>query len=45
MQLYISCNTVANAPAFGPHSRPDWVVSRNISPLPIEDDHGVTKAA
>ena len=43
--IYISCNTVANAPAFGPTSRPDWVVSRNTAPLPIEDDQGVTKAA
>ena len=25
--------------------RPDWVVSRNWNPLPIEDDEGVLKAA
>ena len=43
--IYISCNTVANAPQFGPQSRPDWVVSRNVRPLPIEDDQGVLKAA
>lgn len=43
--IYVSCNAVANAPAFGPASRPDWVVSRNIAPLPMEDDAGVTKAA
>jgi ectoine hydroxylase len=43
--IYISCNTVANAPQFGPQSRPDWVVSRNTRPLPIEDDQGVLKAA
>jgi ectoine hydroxylase len=43
--VYISCNACANAPAFGPHSRPDWVVSRNTAPLPIEDDQGVTRAA
>ena len=43
--IYISCNTVANAPQFGPQSRPDWVVSRNVRPLAIEDDQGVLKAA
>ena len=43
--IYISCNAVANAPKFTASSRPDWVVSRNTAPLPIEDDAGVTKAA
>ena len=43
--IYISCNATANAPAFGPNTRPDWVVSRNTVPLPIEDDEGVLKAA
>jgi len=43
--IYVSCNAVANAPAFGPDTRPDWVVSRNTAPLPIEDDAGVVKAA
>lgn len=31
--IYISFNACANAPAFGPQSRPDWVVSRNTRPL------------
>ncbi|MGH8670061.1 MAG: phytanoyl-CoA dioxygenase family protein [Burkholderiales bacterium] len=39
--IYISFNACANAPQFGPHSRPDWVVSRNTRPLPIEADQGV----
>jgi ectoine hydroxylase len=43
--VYISCNTVANKPQLGPNPRPDWVVSRNWTPLPIEDDEGVLKAA
>lgn len=43
--IYISCNTVANKPVLGPNPRPDWVVSRNWHPLPVEDDHGVTRAA
>ena len=43
--VYISFNACANAPKFGPDSRPDWVVSRNTAPLPIEDDAGVVKAA
>ena len=29
----------------GHDARPDWVVSRNCKPLPIEDDEGVLKAA
>lgn len=37
--------TAARAPKFGPHSRPDWVVSRNAEPLAIENDEGVLKAA
>ena len=45
LHIYISCNAVANAPKFTASSRPDWVVSRNTAPLPIEDDAGVTKAA
>ncbi len=43
--IYVSCNAVANRPVLGPNPRPDWVVSRNWQPLPIEDDEGVTKAA
>jgi ectoine hydroxylase len=43
--IYISFNTCANAPAFGPASRPDWVVSRNTQPLPVEADEGVLEAA
>lgn len=43
--IYISCNAVANAPRFGPTTRPDWVVSRNTRALPLEDDDGVLKAA
>jgi ectoine hydroxylase len=43
--IYVSCNTVANKPQLGPDARPDWVVSRNWKPLPIEDDEGVLKAA
>jgi ectoine hydroxylase len=42
--IYISFNACANAPQFGPTTRPDWVVSRNTRPLPIEDDAGVMKA-
>ena len=41
--IYVSCNTVANKPQLGPDARPDWVVSRNWKPLPIEDDEGVLK--
>ena len=43
--IYISFNACANAPRFGPDTRPDWVVSRNTKPLPIEADEGVLKAA
>lgn len=43
--IYISFNACANAPAFGPESRGDWVVSRNTGPLPVEDDGGILKAA
>lgn len=43
--IYISCNAVANRPAFGPSSRPDWVVSRNTAPLPVEDDGAIVRAA
>ncbi len=43
--IYISFNSCANAPRFGPGSRPDWVVSRNTRPLRIENDEGVLKAA
>jgi ectoine hydroxylase len=31
--IYISFNACANAPQFGPDTRPDWVVSRNTRPL------------
>ena len=43
--IYISFNACANAPRVGPESRPDWVVSRNTAPLPLEDDQGIVKAA
>src|SRR2546430_2554935 len=43
--IYISFNACANAPQFGPNSRPDWVVSRNTGPLPVENDAGVLHAA
>lgn len=43
--IYISFNACANAPRFGPDSRPDWVVSRNTRPLPVEADEGVLQAA
>jgi ectoine hydroxylase len=43
--IYISCNASANAPAFGPQSRPDWVTSRNTGPLPMEADSAIVKAA
>ena len=43
--IYVSCNTVANRPQLGDNPRPDWVVSRNWNPLPIEGDQGVLKAA
>lgn len=39
--IYISFNACANAPQFGPESRPDWVVSRNTQALPVEADEGV----
>ena len=42
--IYISFNSCANAPRFGPDTRPDWVVSRNTRPLPIEDDAAILKA-
>ncbi|HYG54072.1 MAG TPA: phytanoyl-CoA dioxygenase family protein [Burkholderiales bacterium] len=43
--IYISFNSCANAPQFGPDTRPDWVVSRNTAPLPVEADEGVLQAA
>jgi ectoine hydroxylase len=36
--IYISFNCCANAPPLGPDARPDWVVSRNTQPLPVEAD-------
>ena len=36
--IYISFNACANAPQFTEKSRPDWVVSRNTRPLPVETD-------
>src|SRR5258708_763937 len=39
--IYISFNACANAPQFGPQSRPDWVVSRNTRPLPVEADDAI----
>src|SRR5436853_7703341 len=35
--IYISFNACANAPQFGPETRPDWVVSRNTAPLQFEE--------
>src|SRR5438309_2913597 len=43
--IYIPFNACANAPQFGPNSRPDWVVSSNTGPLPVENDAGVLHAA
>jgi hypothetical protein len=43
--IYISFSACANAPQFGPNTRPDWIVSRNTKPLPIEADEGVLQAA
>jgi ectoine hydroxylase len=42
--IYISFNACANAPRFGPSSRPDWVVSRNTRPLPVEEDGAILQA-
>jgi ectoine hydroxylase len=42
--IYVSFNACANAPRFGPDSRPDWVVSRNTAPLPVETDDGILKS-
>src|SRR5438552_4097163 len=39
--IYISFNACANAPQFTPQSRPDWVVSRNTKPLPVETDDAI----
>jgi len=39
--IYISFNACANAPQLGPQSRPDWVVSRNTKPLPVEADDAI----
>jgi ectoine hydroxylase len=39
--IYISFNACANAPRFTEKSRPDWVVSRNTRPLPIEADDAI----
>jgi ectoine hydroxylase len=36
--IYISFNACANAPQFGPNTRPDWVVSRNTKPLKLGTD-------
>jgi ectoine hydroxylase len=43
--IYISFNACANAPQLTEKSRPDWVVSRNTAPLPVEHDAGILKAA
>jgi ectoine hydroxylase len=43
--IYISFNSCANAPQFGPKTRPDWVVSRNTRALPVEDDDALLKAS
>ena len=42
--IYISFNSCANAPRLGPDSRPDWVVSRNTAPLPVEHDGAILTA-
>ncbi len=39
--IYISFNACANAPQFTEQSRPDWVVSRNTKPLPVESDDAI----
>jgi ectoine hydroxylase len=43
--IYISFNACANAPRLGPSPRPDWVVSRNTRPLPVEDDAAILNSA
>jgi ectoine hydroxylase len=43
--IYISFNACANAPRFGPGTRPDWVVSRNIRALPVEADDAILTSA
>jgi ectoine hydroxylase len=43
--IYISFNSCANAPRFGGDTRPDWVVSRNTAPLPVEADDAILKSA
>jgi ectoine hydroxylase len=42
--IYISFNACANAPRFTEKSRPDWVVSRNTAPLPIEADDAILRS-
>src|SRR3954469_13220990 len=42
--IYISFNACANAPQFTEKSRPDWVVSRNTKPLPLERDDAIVEA-
>jgi len=42
--IYISFNACANAPKMTEKSRPDWVVSRNTAPLPIEADDAILKS-
>jgi ectoine hydroxylase len=41
--IYVSFNACANAPQFKPTTRPDWVVSRNTAPLPVEEDGAILK--
>jgi ectoine hydroxylase len=43
--IYISFNSCANAPRFGPSTRPDWVVSRNTRALPVEADDAILTSA
>jgi hypothetical protein len=38
-------NACANAPRFTEKSRPDWVVSRNTKPLPIEAHDAILNSA
>jgi ectoine hydroxylase len=42
--IYISFNACANAPTFTEKSRPDWVVSRNTKPLPVEADDAIVNS-
>lgn len=43
--IYISCNAVANKPNLGSNARPDYVVSRNWTPLEMAEEGGILQAA